>query len=274
MTETKKTNNPVVTIITVCYNCSDTIAATVQSVLNQDYKPIQYLIIDGASTDGTLEIINKYRENIDQVISERDSGIYDAMNKGLQYVKGDIVYFLNSGDQLFAADTITKIVSVFKENPEISLVYGDVVEYGKRISEYCSMSRDHQIQFFTRILCHQALFSRRSLFEKTRGFDLNFHIFADRDWIIRSIFLHNSRVFYTPVPVCKYLVGGFSTQHTKRFYVERIRLYLKYFFQRKIFVLLIMHPKELLFMLGLLSFSLANIISLSLINRTIAINRH
>src|SRR3989338_780018 len=105
-----------VTIITVCKNAQDTIEETIKSVASQDYKDIEYLIIDGKSTDETLKIINKYKNKIDNIISEPDKGIYYAMNKGIKRSTGDLVYFLNSGDLFFDKNTVLNVVKLFDKN--------------------------------------------------------------------------------------------------------------------------------------------------------------
>lgn len=262
-----------VSIITVCFNAQDTIQQTIESVITQTYPQIQYVIIDGGSTDDTLSIINNYNDRIDLVVSEKDAGIYDAMNKGIRYISGDIVYFLNSGDRIFAPDTIEKIAKVFKDNPDVSLVHGDAIGYGeKKLEEYMSMKRLNPIIYFTQGLCHQTLLARKQLFETVGNFDTHFSVFADRDWLFRCLFRHDQKIKYVDLPVCYYLSGGYSSRKDGMFFREKIRLLLKYCFHKRVVVLLIKNPQELFLFLGLISYSLANVISFTVFHRGICVS--
>jgi glycosyltransferase involved in cell wall biosynthesis len=259
--------NPVISIITVCYNCQDTIQKTIESVISQTYPNIQYIVIDGGSTDGTLSIISTFKDQIDLVISEKDAGIYDAMNKGLRHASGDIIYFLNSGDRIFAPDTIEKIVAVFKDNPEVNLVHGDAIGYGNQQEEYLSMKRENTVIYFTQGLCHQTLFARKQLFEKVGDFNTRFSVFADRDWLFRCLFWHNEKILHITLSVCFFLMGGFSSRRDEKFFREKTRLLLKYCFTRPVMNFLIRNPWELLLVVGLILYSLANVILFTVFHR-------
>jgi glycosyltransferase involved in cell wall biosynthesis len=116
-----------ISIITVCYNSSETIRDTIESVLSQDHGDIEYLIVDGGSTDNTLDIIGEYGDRVDVVVSEPDQGIYDAMNKGIRLASGDFVGTLNS-DDLFAGDSaLSDLVKFLSANPELDASYADLV---------------------------------------------------------------------------------------------------------------------------------------------------
>ena len=251
----------VISIITVCYNCQDTIQKTLESVFSQTYPHIQYIIIDGGSTDDTLATIGNYKDRISLVVSEKDAGIYDAMNKGIRHANGDIIYFLNSGDRFFAPDTIEKIVAVFKDNPGTALVHGDAIGYGRQPDEYLSMHRENPIIYFTQGLCHQTLFARKQVFEKVGNFDTDFSVFADRDWLFRCLFQHDEKILHTAEPVCYFLTGGFSSQQDVTFFWEKTRLLLKYLFNKHVMVLLIENPRDLLLVFAMLVYSLANTVS-------------
>ena len=116
-----------VSIVTVCYNSKTTIRDTIMSVLAQDYPDIEYIIIDGNSSDGTLDIIREYENHLDIIVSEPDKGIYDAMNKGIHLASGDVIGILNSDDFFEYTGVISDVVYQFKSSPESSLVFGDVV---------------------------------------------------------------------------------------------------------------------------------------------------
>ena len=121
-------HKPTLSIITIVYNNVRDIERTMLSVLNQTYSNIEYILVDGASADGTLEIIQRYQDRLSKVISEKDAGIYDAMNKGLALASGDYVLFMNSGDELFASDTVEK---VFATAPNADIYYGETEMYNE-----------------------------------------------------------------------------------------------------------------------------------------------
>jgi glycosyltransferase involved in cell wall biosynthesis len=177
---------PVLSVITVVYNNVEDIERTIQSVVNQTYPSIEYIIIDGNSTDGTKEKINKYATRLSKFISEKDNGIYDAMNKGLALATGDYVLFMNSGDEIYALDTVEK---VFDSAPEADIYYGETEMYDSYRNNLGR--RRHQIpEIFTwrsfrygMNISHQAIYIRRAL---TEPYDLNYNLSSDIDWIIRA----------------------------------------------------------------------------------------
>src|SRR4030066_1450145 len=120
-----------VSIITVCLQSAETIEGTIKAVLSQDYKDIEYIVVDGGSTDGTLDIIKRYKNKIAKVISEPDNGLYDAMNKGLRSSKGDIVATLNS-DDVYADQTIVSQMVEFIQSNNLDAVYGDLIYVDRR----------------------------------------------------------------------------------------------------------------------------------------------
>ena len=117
---------PTVSIITASLNSEKHIEDTIRSVLSQTYRHIEYILVDGNSTDDTMSIVNNYRANINKIISEQDNGIYDAFNKGIIASKGDVILFLNSDDSLYDNKVIEKIAGIFHRNPEYKCVYGNV----------------------------------------------------------------------------------------------------------------------------------------------------
>ncbi len=143
-----------VSIITVVYNSKNNISKTIESVINQTYKNYEYIIIDGGSTNGTLDIINDYSASISKIISESDKGIYDAMNKEINFAIGDWVYFLNSGDVFFSNETIKKIFSLEQKS---GLIYGKhKVDYGyfTRVHTPLSLEKIREGMIFS----HQSMF--------------------------------------------------------------------------------------------------------------------
>ena len=181
-----------VSIITVCYNAAYSIERTIVSVANQTYKNIEYIIIDGASTDETMSIVKKHAEFITLVVSEKDKGIYDAMNKGVLQSTGDILYFLNSDDQLFAKDTIGRVVSQFQLNSKANIIYGKV----KFINIPDKIINTFKVDDFEykksidlvlkRVIPQQCFFVKRMVFDVIGLFDVNYKICGDYDWFLRS----------------------------------------------------------------------------------------
>ena len=170
--------NLTISIVTVVYNSVDQIETTILSVLNQSYPKIQYIIIDGGSTDGTLDILEKYRNQIDLIISEPDKGIYDAMNKSVNYCKGEWLNFMNSGDIFDSTEIIEQI---FNSNTtdEFNIIYGKhKVAYGNKIISKKSNPVNELWKGMT--IQHQSIFIRKSILEEY-PFNTNYKFAADFD---------------------------------------------------------------------------------------------
>ena len=114
-----------ITVITICRNCVGEIEETIRSVINQDYPDVEYIIVDGASTDGTLDVINAYRDNVDVIVSEKDSGVYNAMNKGVGLAKGKWCIFMNGGDMFASTNAISQMFLLRSPRPSTKVYYGD-----------------------------------------------------------------------------------------------------------------------------------------------------
>lgn len=191
-----------ISIITACLNAVKTIEQTLQSVLNQDYPNLEYIIIDGGSTDGTLEIINKYRERLAVVISEPDNGIYDAFNKGLKHATGDIIGILNA-DDFYAPWAIQTIADVYVEAPNADVFYGNVVVVDEQNAQWKIYPLGSPENLNTGMsLSHPATFVTRKAYEKYGIFDDYYRIAADWDLMLR--FKSLGAVFY---PVNKVLTA-------------------------------------------------------------------
>lgn len=221
-------NNPTFSIITVVYNNVRDIEHTIKSVVNQTYKHIEYIIIDGVSTDGTLDLIEKYKSNIDILVSEKDTGIYDAMNKGLALATGDYVLFLNSGDELYSKETLANLAEV-SEGADI--LYGEtflINDQREIIGE-----RRHQVPAhfnwksfrYGMNICHQAIYVKRTLAEP---YDLQYTLCADIDWVIKAAKKANICV-NAHQHVARYLVGGMSKQKHRESLKERFIIFQKYY---------------------------------------------
>lgn len=177
-----------ISVVTVVLNAVASIDRCIASVLNQTCGNIEYVVIDGGSTDGTLSVLDKYRDRIDHLVSEPDRGLYDAMNKGIRAVTGDYIYFLNSDDFFCDEKVVADIATAIRQDPTIDLVYGDVL-----MGSGEQLVRKPQVPVLTREslcrrgFCHQALFARRELLERTGGFSEEYRIVADGDWLARAL---------------------------------------------------------------------------------------
>ncbi len=200
---------PLITIITVVYNGAKYLEETIQSVINQTYPNVEYIIIDGGSTDGTLDIIKKYEEYIDYWVSEKDKGIYDAMNKGIDLAGGKWINFMNAGDGFWKEDVIEKVF-LGKEYENVGVVYGDtIVNYGnfiKKIESY-----EINSMFYIMPFCHQSCFILSNYMKKFK-YDTKFKLAADFDFFVS---LFNNRVQFkkTLFPFSNVLHQGLSDKN-------------------------------------------------------------
>ncbi|GEP89316.1 Glycosyltransferase involved in cell wall bisynthesis [Chitinophaga terrae (ex Kim and Jung 2007)] len=219
--------NPVVSIITVCYNAGKYIEATIKSVLAQTYPHIEYVIVDGASKDNTLEVIAPYRSKIHTLISEKDKGLYDAMNKGMKAATGEYLLFLNADDVLADENVISNMMQTC-HNADV--YYGEAMfmdEEGKDIglrSEQTPHKVPEQLTWkslkYGMVVSHQAFIVRRSL---SPLYDLQYKVCADIDWMIRC--LKNAEdICNTHIVVARFRVGGTSKQRQQLAWKERYRI--------------------------------------------------
>lgn len=223
---------PKFSVITVCYNAQATLEDTIQSVIAQTYHHVEYIIVDGASKDRTLSIINRYRDRIATVVSEPDKGLYDAMNKGLRLATGDYVCFLNAGDSFHEDDTLQQMVHTLRELTELpDVLYGETALVDAE-GHFVRMRRLQAPEHLTwhsfrqgMLVCHQAFFAKRTLAEP---YDLRYRFSADFDWCIRimkkSKVLHN-----THLTLIDYLEEGMTTRNHKASLHERFRIMAKHY---------------------------------------------
>ncbi|NHA06000.1 glycosyltransferase [Mucilaginibacter sp. HC2] len=219
---------PTLSVITIVYNNVRDVERTMLSVLGQTYKNIEYIIVDGLSTDGTLDVIDKYRDRISKLISEKDKGIYDAMNKGLAMATGDYVIFMNSGDEFYDADTV---IAVFASAEDADIYYGET-EMMDDSRQNLGQRRHHAPVTFTwrdfkygMSISHQAIYIRRSLAEP---YDNRYQLSADIDWIIRAA-KKSQKIVNVNRYVAKYLVGGMSKKRHRQSLQERFEIMKRYY---------------------------------------------
>jgi len=205
-----------VSIITSVYNNKATIEDAIKSVLSQTYENIEYIVVDGASSDGTVEVIQKYADKLAAFVSEKDRGIYDGLNKGVDLATGDIVAFLHS-DDIYANENVIKEVVELFQTQELDSVYGDLVYVDKvntsKVFRYWK-SGAYAIEKLKRgwMPPHPTFFVKRELYEKYGKFDLSFKIAADYDFMLRVLGKHKISTAYLPKVLYKMRVGGASNR--------------------------------------------------------------
>lgn len=207
-------NNTKVTIITVCYNSSSTIEDTIKSVIAQTYKNIEYIIIDGLSTDNTLAIINKYSNQVTKVISEKDNGLYDAINKGIGLATGDVIANLNSDDFYIDNNVISDIVSKF-EQENTSLLYSDLyyvdADDTNIIKRYWKSGKYKKGLFFKGWMPpHPTFFVKKEIYNQYGVFNLKLKSAADYEIMLRFIHKYECSLSYLNRVTVKMRVGGVS----------------------------------------------------------------
>lgn len=210
-------NRPVVSIITVVYNAAGTLQDTILSVQSQHFRDWEYILVDGGSTDGTLDIIKRYPETISSWVSEPDKGIYDAMNKGIRMARGEWLYFLGSDDLFLNADVLTEFFA--RNLDEVDLAYGDVYSdsYKGRYDGEFSLEK-----LLIRNLSHQAVFYRRTLFDRLGKYDIRYRKHADWEFNLRCFGDPQVRTRYTGVLVASFGAGGISGGHDQPFLREKL----------------------------------------------------
>lgn len=225
-------NKPVISIITVVYKGVDLLSGTIESVIDQTYAHIEYIIVDGGSTDGTVAVIEKYQGQINQWVSEADKGLYDAMNKGLKMATGDFVWFMNAGDHLYAPDTVEKMIDQWQ--PDTDILYGEVMlvddgrkELGTRTATTKQkLTNPLRWQDLAKgmVVCHQGFLPRRSI----APFYIENNLTADIDWVIKCLKASN-RTTATEMIVATYLVGGLSKQQHQQSLKDRYSVLKEHF---------------------------------------------
>ncbi len=209
-----------VTLITVTYNSEKYLANCIESVRYQDYPNIEYIVIDGASTDKTVSIIRNTNGVIDKWLSEKDNGMYDAINKGIKLATGDIIGILNSDDMLASKKTISNIVHCFKQH-SVDSVYGDLVyvdeEDTSRIYRYWKGTTYKRSSFrWGWMPAHPTFYVRRELVEQLGGYETHYYTAADFELMTRYLYKHRISSYYHPELIVKMRKGGMSNCGWKR----------------------------------------------------------
>lgn len=213
-----------ITIITVCYNRKDTIEKAIKSVLEQSYHDIEYIIIDGNSTDGTKDIIESYRDRISQYISEPDRGMYDAINKGLKLATGDVIGLMHSDDEFYDKNVIERIACRFDCDPGIDGVYGDGVYVSNDKEERLIRDRIGGVFNLQKIKngwlpLHPTVYLKKSIIYKNGFYSLDFKIASDTEFLLRYLYKYKVKMGYIDSYFVKMRMGGMSTDLKSAFKV-------------------------------------------------------
>lgn len=219
-------SNCKVSIITVTYNSSKTIEQTIKSVLHQTYKNIEYIVIDGLSTDGTQQIIMKYIDSIAYFVSEKDNGLYYAMNKGIKKATGDIIGIINS-DDWYALDAIENVVNYFQNN-QVELTYGNTVIIAQNGEERPSKEMQPLTDMWWHIpFMHPSVFVKKCTYEKYGMFDVRYRLASDCDFFLR-LYSQQVKFGYINKTIAYFRRGGLSTSRHKESIDEAHSIFLKY----------------------------------------------
>ncbi len=216
-------------------NSAKTILKALESVKQQTYKNIELIIVDGVSTDETLQIVAEYQDIVTTIVSEKDKGIYDAMNKGIALATGDIVFFLNSDDAFYDSTVLADVAVRFEQIPAIDLLYGDVVFDDEVKLTKRTYSHINKCTLEFESLCHQGVFARRELFKTVGEFNLKFKTNADYDWLIR-VFRSGSTCTWFDRIISLFSLGGMHGQDPLLLAKEHKAVRLQYMSKTKLFL--------------------------------------
>ena len=217
-----------ISIVTVSYNAEDTITDTIKSVLSQSYSNIEYIIVDGGSSDGTVAIIEQYAEYIHAWVSEPDQGIYDAMNKGIAMATGDVVGILNADDIYAHVDALQKVVEVF-EDTSIDCCYGDLVyvseDLSKHVRYWKSSAYDASLFAKAWIPPHPTFFVRKEGYARCGKFDTQYKLAADYELMLRFLWKFKLRATYISDTLIKMRLGGATNNSIRNIIRGNMEIY-------------------------------------------------
>jgi glycosyltransferase involved in cell wall biosynthesis len=219
--------SPFISIITIVYNDRSGFKKTIKSVIDQDYKNIEYIVIDGGSTDGTVQAIEKNEPHINYWVSEPDKGIADAFNKGIKKANGDWILFLNAGDSFFKNDILVQVVPFLERFQDSEVVFGKIKLVDQNGKAKGSYGKPFDLNSFQREMTipHQAAFHNRNLFEKVGLYDLKYKYCMDYELLLR---VNNPDFKYIDLFISDMLAGGISQQSPKAVYREFNEVKKKY----------------------------------------------
>ena len=220
-----------VSIITTCYNRAATIQGAIESVLAQDYPNIEYIIVDGLSNDGSMEVINRYKDRVAQIVSERDHGMYEAINKGIRMATGDIIGLVHSDDFLYDTHVISDVVKRFKDT-NADFLYGDGVfvnatDINKPVRNWIGGTYHRWKVACGWLPLHPTCYIRKDVMMREGLYDESYKIAADSDLLFRYLYMANLKVTYLKRKIIRMRMGGLSTDSAKRkmMWDEDVRMY-------------------------------------------------
>ena len=216
---------PLISVVTVCRNAAITIEQTLGSVQDQSYPYREHIVVDGQSTDGTIDILRRYDDAIACWISEPDAGIYDAMNKGIALAKGDWIGILNS-DDWYPEHTLQHVAEAVGRHPEADVIHGDIYLVDRRLPPYPIVQGSHKHLFSQWRICHPTCFVRKSIYERFR-YNQRYPINADFDLLLR-LEAAGCRFVHIDIPLTYFRTGGVSNQPRFRAVWDRFRIRLRY----------------------------------------------
>ena len=204
-----------VSIITVSYNSARTIRETIESVLSQDYPNLEYLVVDGGSTDGTLSILREYADRITRWVSEKDQGMYDAMNKGIAMASGDVIGILNSDDTYMTKHVVSKMIQALTA-AQADVVFADLIlvdqHHPEKVLRYYDSGNFKPSKFrYGWMPAHPTVFIRKSIYDAVGPFATDYKIAADYEMLIRILAVHTASYCYVAKPIVRMRSGGAST---------------------------------------------------------------
>jgi glycosyltransferase involved in cell wall biosynthesis len=203
-------------IVTATYNAGSQLQRTIDSVAEQDYQDIEYVVVDGGSTDTTVDVISRAADHIASWASEPDEGIYDALNKGIRQSTGDVVTFLHAGDVYESPAAASRMMSALDQS-DADIAYSDVVYFREsdpsKIVRYYSSARFTKARIGSGFMpAHPTMFVRRDTYERVGGYDTSYSIAGDFDWVARALAVHGVRSHYVEGVLIRMVAGGLSTR--------------------------------------------------------------
>ncbi len=226
--------DPLISVITVSLNSEKHIEAAIGSVASQSYPHVEYLVIDGGSSDATLDIIKRNEKHISYYVSESDNGLYHAMNNGIVRATGDVLFFLNSDDRFADSEVLSDVAEEFKDPDDPHLVYGNaLLEYQDACIPWIPHNRLSRRHLATGTICHQAIFASKDLMDLTGGFSEDYRIVSDYAWLLKLVHTNGIRSKYINRDIAIMSTDGLS--HTTAWEEERIEAMRKYYTPAEIF---------------------------------------
>lgn len=218
-----------VSVITICYNAASEIDETIRSVMVQDHADIEHIVIDGGSTDGTQERIERYMECIAHVVSEKDKGVYDAMNKGLRLATGEVVAFVNAGDMMATRNTVSYMVRAFAEQ-DADAIYGDALMVDPnditKVKRFWKGGEYDRANFRKGWMPpHLGTYIRKNAYDRFGRFNTELKVSADYELMFRFLYKHRLRARYVPKVLVRFRLGGVSNRSLAHVWRANMEVY-------------------------------------------------